>query len=84
VQLSIGHTPIGHNVLHGTKGIALQGAGVYSCGAPFTLDHSDVRDNHPDQIFTCPGPALLPATPALGGGAGHRSSDDLALVEGWK
>jgi len=41
------------NVLSGTPAITLQGAGVYTQGAPATLTNSLVAHNVPDQCYGC-------------------------------
>jgi len=88
VQLSLEGTTVTHNMLGGSNGAALQGAGLYSCGAPFTLDTSQITGNTPDQIFACPGFAAsaLFAPASVRGAGGHTSglvlTDGLVLREG--
>ena len=54
--LTLQNSSITGNELSGSTGATLQGGGVYSCGFTVTLDHSQVRNNRPDQIFACPNP----------------------------
>jgi hypothetical protein len=51
--LTLQHTRVTRNTLSGTRGITLQGAGIYTLGFPLTLTNSIVAGNRPDQCDGC-------------------------------
>jgi hypothetical protein len=51
--LTLVNSQVTGNVLSGSAGIALSGAGIYSAGFPLTLEHSVVAHNAPDDCAGC-------------------------------
>lgn len=51
--LTLRNSQVTGNVLSGSPGILLEGAGIYTVGFPLTLDHAVVARNLPDQCKGC-------------------------------
>jgi hypothetical protein len=53
VSLSLSHTSVNGNRLLGSSAVLLRGGGLYTLGAPASLDHSRVAGNVPDDCTGC-------------------------------
>jgi hypothetical protein len=51
-QLTLSHSVVAANRLHGSPAIALQGGGIFTA-FPVTLTRALVAGNEPDQCFGC-------------------------------
>jgi hypothetical protein len=56
VKLTLAHTAVTRNSVHGSKGVTVRGGGLFTT-LPVTLSHSVIALNRPDQCFGCTGPA---------------------------
>ena len=72
VQLTLVNTSVTRNVLEGSAGISLQGAGLFTT-SPVTLTNTQIALNRPDQCVGCQGMQAAAAGNRVHDDRGHRN-----------
>jgi hypothetical protein len=76
VQLTLVNTSVTRNVLEGSAGISLQGAGLFTT-SPMTLTNTQIALNRPDQCVGCQGMQAAAAGNRAHDDRGHRNLSTL-------